>query len=107
MMASPLRQQLRQKVLALIVPNGMWRVAGKVFLLFCPLLFLVNFWLTSSAERIAAEVLVAEEGRYVLMDEHIKLRAERARLYSPGYLNTRAANQLALYVPEKRQVTRF
>lgn len=107
MMASSLRQQLRQKALGLFASNGLWRVAGKVLLLFCPLLFLVNFWLTSSAERIAAEILVVEEGRYVLMDEHIKLRAERARLYSPGYLNTRAANQLALYVPEKRQITRF
>ena len=104
---SSFRQQLRQKVLALTTPKGLWLIAGKVFLLFCPLLFLVNIWLSSSAERVALEILAVEEGRFVLMDEHIKLRAERARLYSPDYLNEVAANQLALYVPEKRQVTRF
>ncbi|MBW6520424.1 MAG: hypothetical protein K0A99_05335 [Desulfoarculaceae bacterium] len=102
-----MRQKLRQKNVGLIFPKGLWRVAGKVFLLLCPLLLLVNFWLSSSADRIAVEILAAEEGRYLMMDEHIKLRAERARLYSPGYLNEVAASQLALYVPEKNQVTRL
>ena len=102
-----LRQYFRQKSLGQIVPQGAWRVVAKVLLPVCPLVLLVNFWLSSSADRLAAEILVVEEGRYVLMDEHIKLRAERARLYSPGYLNEVAANQLALYVPEKKQVTRF
>ncbi|MEK6201413.1 MAG: hypothetical protein N2A40_03195 [Desulfobulbaceae bacterium] len=107
MVPSSMRHQLGRKILALTVPKGVWLVAGKVSLLLCPLLFLVNLWLSSSAERVAVEILAGEEGRFVLMDEHIKLRAERARLYSPGYLNEVAANQLALYVPEKRQVTRF
>jgi len=106
-MTSMMRQKLRQKNVGLIFPKGLWRVAGKVFLLLCPLLLLVNFWLSSSADRIAVEILAAEEGRYLMMDEHIKLRAERARLYSPGYLNEVAASQLALYVPEKNQVTRL
>jgi len=102
-----LRQHFRRKSLGEIVPQGAWRVVAKVLLPVCPLLLLLNFWLSSSADRLAAEILVVEEGRYVLMDEHIKLRAERARLYSPGYLNDLAASQLALYVPEKKQVTRF
>jgi len=97
-----LRQYFRQKSLGQIVPQGAWRVVAKVLLPVCPLVLLVNFWLSSSADRLAAEILVVEEGRYVLMDEHIKLRAERARLYSPGYLN-----EVAPYVPEKKQVTRF
>ena len=107
MMSSSMRRQLCQKALGLIGPKVLWIAVGKVLLLFFPLLFLVNFWLSSSAERNAATILAAEEGRYGLMDENIKLRAKRAHLYSPEYLNTMAANQLALYVPEKRQVTRF
>lgn len=107
MMSSPMRQQLRQKALGLIGPKVLWIAVGKVLLLFFPLLFLAHFWLSSSAERNAATILAAEEGRSVLMDENIKLRAKRAHLYSPEYLNTMAANQLALYVPEKGQVTRF
>jgi hypothetical protein len=102
-----MRQQLRRKAFGLIGPKVLWIAVGKVLLLFIPLLFLVHFWLSSSAERNAVTILVAEEGRSVLMDENIKLRAKRARLYSPEYLNTMAANQLALYVPEKGQVTRF
>jgi len=107
MMSSPMRQQLRQKAVGLIGQKVLWIAAGKVLLLFFPLLFLVYFWLSSSAERNAATILAAEEGRSVLTDENIILRAKRARLYSPENLNTMAANQLALYVPGKGQVTRF
>jgi hypothetical protein len=107
MMSSSMRRQLCQKALGLIGPKVLWIAVGKVLLLFFPLLFLANFWLSSCAGRNVVSILAAEEGRYALMDENIKLRAERARLYSPENLNTMAAKQLALYVPEKRQVTRF
>ena len=107
MISSSMRRQFCQKVFGLIGPKVLWIAVGKVLLLFFPLLFLVNFWLSSSAERNARTILAAEEGRYGLMDENIKLRAERARLYSPESLNTMAAKQLALYVPEKGQITRF
>jgi len=107
MMSSPMRHQLRQKAFGLIGPKVLWIAVGKVLLIFFPLLLLVYFWLSSSAERNAAVILAAEEGRSALVDENIQLRAKRARLYSPEYLNTMAANQLALYVPEKGQVTRF
>lgn len=108
MMPSSIRQQqLRQNALGLLGPKILWMSVGKVLLIFCPLLLLVNVWLSSSADQIALVLADAEKGRYVLMDEHIKLRAERARLYSPEYLNKIAASQLALYVPGKEQVTRF
>lgn len=107
MMPVSTRQQSRQKFLSLIGPKVLWIAVGKMLLLFFPLLFLINFWLSSTAERIAATMLAAEEGRYALMDENIKLRAERARLYSPEHLDKIAANQLALYAPEKRQIARF
>ena len=102
-----MRHQLRQKAFGLIGPKVLWIAVGKVLLLFFPLLLLVYFWLSSSAERNAAIILAAEEGRSALVDENIQLRAKRAHLYSPEYLNTMAANQLALYVPQKGQVTRF
>lgn len=107
MIASSMRRQWRQKILVTFGPKVLWTAVGKMLLLFCPLLLLVNFWLSSSADRLTGEFEAAKEVRFVLMDEHIKLRAERARLYSPGYLNERAASQLALYVPGKEQVTRF
>jgi len=102
-----MRQRFRKKSLGQIVPQGTWKIVAKVLLPFCPLVLLVNFWLSSSADRLAAEILAVEEGCYVLHDENISLRAERARLYSPGYLNEVVANQLALYVPGKKQVARF
>ena len=102
-----MRQRFRKRSLGQVVPQGAWKIVAKVLLPLCPLVLLVNFWLSSSADRLAAEILAVEEGRYVLHDENIRLRAERARLYSPGYLNEVAANQLALYVPGIKQVTRF
>jgi hypothetical protein len=106
-MMPSMRQQFRQQILGLFGPKVLWVAVGKVLLIFCPLLLLVNFWLSSSAERMATAILAAEEGRYLLVNENITLRAERARLNSPGNLNQRAANQFALYVPGKGQVTRF
>ncbi len=107
MMPSSMRRQLRPQILGLLGPKVLWLAVGKVLLLFCPLLLLVNFWLSSSAERMATEILAAEDGRYLLVTENITLRAERALLNSPDYLNQKAANQFALYVPEKGQVKRF
>lgn len=107
MMSSLMRRQWRQNTFGLLGPKVFWVAIGKVLLVFCPLLLLVNFWLSSAANRVAGEIQVAEEGRYLLMDENIRLRAERARLFSPEYLDKMAANQLALYVPEKKQITRF
>ncbi|MDD3813032.1 MAG: hypothetical protein PHZ02_00175 [Desulfocapsaceae bacterium] len=107
MMPSSMHQQLRKKALSVLGPKILWMAVGKVLLFFCPLFLLANFWLTASASRLALVVEDAEKSRYVLMDEHIKLRAERARLYSPEYLNKIAASQLALYVPGKEQITRF
>ncbi len=107
MMIATIRQQLCQKGAALIVPKGLLVIVGRVVLIICPVLFLVNLWLSAAVNKLALEVMSAEEGCYLLVDENIKLRAERARLYSPAYLNEIAANRLALYVPEKNQVTRF
>ncbi len=101
------RQQMRQKVLAYLGSKVMLVAVGKVALVFCPLLLLVVFCLSSAAEKNVATILAAEEGYSQLMDENIKLRAERARLYSPEYLDKKAAKQLSLYAPEKRQVARL
>jgi len=102
-----LRQQVCQKALGHLGSKVMLVAVGKVTLIFCPLLLLVHFWLSSVAEKNIATILAAEEGYSQLMDENIRLRAERARLYSPEHLDKKAASQLALYAPEKRQIARF
>jgi hypothetical protein len=107
MMSSPARRHLWQKAKGLLGPRIMMIAVGKIVFLFCMLLLLVNFWLSSAASRIAGAVQGAEEGRYVLVDENISLRAERAYLLSPEYLEKTAAQRFALYVPEKGQVFRF
>lgn len=101
------RLQVRQKALACLGSKVMLVAVGKVALVFCPLSLLVHFCLSSVAEKNVATILVAEEGYSQLMDENIKLRAERARLYSPEHLDKKAAKQFSLYVPEKRQVARL
>jgi len=107
MMSSPVRRRLWQKAKGLLGPKVMMMAVGKMVFLFCLLLLLANFRLSSSASRVAVAVQEAEEGRYVLVDENITLRAERAYLLSPEYLEKMAAQRFALYVPEKGQVFRF
>ncbi len=107
MMSSPARRHLWQKAKGLLGPKVMMMAAGKMVALFSLLLLLANFWLSSVAFRIAGAVQEAEEGRYVLVDENISLRAERAYLLSPEYLEKTAAQRFALYAPEKGQVFRF
>jgi hypothetical protein len=107
MISSPVRRPLWQKAIGLLGPKVMMWAEGKILVIFCLSLLLANAWLSSSASRIALTVLEAEEGRTALVDENITLRAERAHLVSPEYLEKTAAHRFALYVPEKKQVFRF
>ncbi len=93
--------------LSLLGPRVFWIATGKVVLVFFSLFLLMNFWLSSSVEREAIAMQAAEEGQALLLDEHIALKAERARLLSPAYLDEMVAHRLALYAPEKDQVFRF
>lgn len=107
LMSSPVRRQVLKRVLGLFGPKVMVMAGGKILLAFCLLSVPVHCWLSSSAARVAAAVQEAEKGQSALADEHIGLKAERAYLLSPEYLEKTAAQRLALYVPEKKQVFRF
>jgi len=107
MMSSPERRRLWQRAVGLLGPKIMMMAVGKIVFLFSLLLLLANFWLSSAVSRVAGAVQEAEEGRYVLVDENISLRAERAYLLSPEHLEKTAAQRFALYAPEKGQVFRF
>lgn len=107
MISSPVRRHLWQRAVGLLGPKVMMMAEAKILFIFCLTLLLANAWLSSSSSRIAVTVLEAEEGRSALVDENIILRAERAYLVSPEYLEKTAAHRFALYVPEKRQVFRF
>lgn len=107
MILSQDRRHWRQKAIGLLGPKVVWMEGGKMVLFFCLLLLGANVCLSAYASRIAAAVQEAGKDRYLLVDENITLRAERAYLLSPGYLEEMAARRFALYVPEKRQVFRF
>lgn len=99
-------KQLRQFCI-LIGPKILWSAVGRVALVFSVLSFAAHFWLSSTAEDVSVALQEAENGRCILMDENVQLRAERARLISPAFIDKKAAGQLALHVPERDQVTRF
>jgi cell division protein FtsL len=105
--SSPVRRQVLKRVLGLFGPKVMMMAGGKILLAFCLLFVPVHFWLSSSAARVATAVQEAEVGQSALADEYIGLKAERAYLLSPEYLEKMAAQRLALYVPDKKQVFRF
>jgi hypothetical protein len=92
---------------SLLGPRVLWLASIKVVLVFAVLFLGMNLWLSSVEERVAVSRQAVEEGRALILDEHIALKAERARLLSPAHLNEMVADRLALYAPEKEQVIRF
>lgn len=102
------KQQLRkQKALSLPVERELWLSIGKTLLVLCPMVLVVNFWLASSFKNLEVSVQAVENVRHDLMDEQIKLRAQRAQLFSPDQVQPIAAEKLSLLVPGKEQVKYF
>ena len=85
----------------------LWISIGKILLVLCPLVLVVNLWLASSFSTLDASVKEIENARHELMDKQIKLRAQRAQLYSPEHIRLMAAEKFSLRVPEKDQVKLF
>ena len=100
------RQQLRRQK-TLTVDKVLWLSVGKILLVLCPLVLVVNLWLASSFHNLDASVKEVESARHELMDKQIRLRAQKAQLFSPEQIQMIAAERFSLQVPEKDQVKIF
>jgi hypothetical protein len=108
MMNTRFRQQFRnQKALSWSGNRMLWLSVGKILLILFPMVLVVNFWLASSFKNLEVSVQAVENARHELMDKQIKLRAQRAHLFSPEQVRLIAAEKYALHVPEKEQVKLF
>ncbi len=102
------KQQVhRQKIFDF--PGGVmvWRTVGKIFLFCLPVIFSINLCFTFYLEKIETSIQVAEDARFEIMNDHIVLRAQKARLMSPEYVQIAAAEKLSLHVPRIGQVKHF
>lgn len=86
---------------------NVWRAVGKICLFGLPVIFSLNLALGFYMDKIENSIRVAEDARFELMDKHIALRAENARLMSPDSIEVAAAEKLSLIVPEPGQVIKF
>jgi uncharacterized protein (DUF58 family) len=102
------RQQFRrQKTLSWSGNRLLWLSIGKILLVLFPLVLVVNFWLAASFRNLEVSVQAVENARHELMDKQIRLRAQRAQLFSPEQIQLIAAEKFALHIPEKEQVKLF
>ena len=102
------RQQFRkQKSLSWSGNRLLWLSIGKILLVLFPLVLVVNFWLAASFRNLEVSAQAVENARHELMDKQIKLRAQRAQLFSPEQIRLIAAEKFALHIPEKDQVKLF
>jgi hypothetical protein len=102
------QQQLhKQKAFSWQGDRDLWVSVGKILLFLCPMVLAVNFWLASSFKNLEGSVQEVESVRHELMDKQIKLRAQRAQLFSPDRVQPLAAERLSLHVPGKEQVRYF
>ena len=100
------RQQLRRQK-TLTMDKVLWLSVGKLLLVLCPLVLVANLWLASSFRNLDTSVKEVEGVRHELMDKQIRLRAQRAQLFSPEQIHMIAAEKFSLHVPEKEQVKIF
>ncbi len=98
------QQVRRQQTDEHSVSVAVWKAFGKLMLVTLPILFTVNLCLSLYQGRIGSSIVGAEEARFDLMNTNITLRAKKAFLMSPEYIQTVAADKLALYVPKKNQI---
>jgi hypothetical protein len=108
MVNTQFRQQVqKQKGLSWPGDRELWLSVGKILFVLCPIVLAVNFWLSSSFKNLEISVEEVETVRHELMDKQIKLRAQRAQLFSPDQVQLIAAEKLSLHVPGKEQVKYF
>jgi len=98
---------LRIKVGKLPRDTAFWRPVGKTLLLLLPLVLAVNLYVVSSASRINESIISVDNRHHQLMDQNIELRAMRAHVRTPEYLQQLAQEKLSLYVHRKGQVGKY
>lgn len=100
-----IRQQLQRKK-ALGLPGGtaLWMAASKVALTVVFVVFCFNLWLNFTITRGEQNIQAIEAARHQLKEDQIILLAQRANLMSEKQVVKRAGEELALFVPEEKQV---
>ena len=103
-----MRQQFpRQKVFTWSADRALLRCAGKILVISLPVVLALNVLFASWTTNMVSAVQEVDNTYRVLMDKQIKLRAQRAQLYSPEQIQLLAAEKFSLRVPGKEQVKLF
>ncbi len=105
------RQQMRRPVNRSMIRRqkgfdcaGMKRLGqpiSRIVLVLCPIWLGVNLLLMFTVNHMDKTFSTMDKVRHELMDQNIGLRAQKARLFSPGQLEVRAGRQLGLRAPVK------
>lgn len=99
------RHQLRrQRVFTWSSDKVLFVMVGKILLVLLPLVLAINLGLGLWSSHLSATIRNIDNTHQVLMDKQIKLRAQRAQLYSPEQVQLLAAEKFSLHVPGKDQI---
>jgi hypothetical protein len=102
------RQQLRrQRVYTWSADKVLFLAVGKILLVLLPVVLAINLLFATWSSHLAASTEKVDNVHLVLMDKQIKLRAQRAQLYSPEQVQLLAAEKFSLHVPGKEQIKFF
>ncbi len=100
-------QLRRQKAFTWAADKAVFLCVGRILLVLLPVVLVMNLWFAWSYNHLAATSREVDSTYRVLMDKQIKLRAERAQLFSPEQVQLIAAEKFALHVPGKEQIKFF
>jgi hypothetical protein len=102
------RNQLRrQRVFTWSADKVLFVAVGKILFVLLPVVLALNLMFSVWAGHLATSVEKMDNAHVVLMDKQIKLRAQRAQLYSPEQVQLLAAEKFSLHVPGKEQIKFF
>ncbi|PID44550.1 MAG: hypothetical protein CR981_01255 [Proteobacteria bacterium] len=100
-----IRQNLRRRrVLDLPGGNPLWLAVLKASSLILLLLSLVTIWIGSAVNDMHVSIQTIKESQHEMKNRQIYLLSERALLMSAQYVQEQAREELALVIPDSRQV---
>ena len=99
----------RRGTQTLSFPGGklLWQETSKVLAGAVVFLCMTSFFISASITRVTGGIEKMETTYSELVDSNIVLRAQRARLFSPGEVEVLAGNQLSIHPPGDGQYHRF